>query len=1185
MADLETKVTISADSSQAEKEISKVSDAISKEIPEGVSEASAKVAKEAAAMFTPFIAEMEKVAKAATEQMGSVATASKAAADSSKESLSAVSAEMSKIAQTAKTELGQNATNAIVSAGKRTGEAFTPAKTGMDETAKVAKAKLGGDVVSELDKVAEKARSAIGQDLKNVFGQVSKGLQFASAVTGIGLAATAVKDVAVAASNTADQMAQIRSRINLINDGSQSTSEIMDKIYSAAQRSRGGYLDMADSVAKLNMLAKDAFSSNDEAIMFVEQLNKQFKISGASVEEASSAMYQLTQAMASGKLQGDEFRSIMENAPMLAQSIATQMGLSVGQLKEMSSQGLITADIIKNALFSSAEETNAKFAEIPMTFAEVGQAIQNDAIASFQPVLEELSNLSSSADLQTFVEGIGTAFRVAAAAAQVSIMAISGAFNGLKVAISTITNIAKSFGQLFITTMPAVSAAVVGVTAAFVAQRAIVSTHIAMLSTLTIRTIALRAAMVANAIATHGWTVAKAALAAVIVTTTGLIIGLAASGAILRGLYASLRAGTLLASAAQAIFNAVLMANPISIVVGLLATLAAALGLSQAAAGGFGATMRSVWDSVVHTAVWGVNKIIEALNWLIAKLNSVGDKVAKFFGGTFTAIAQVDTISAETAQGISDKVADVVGQVTSAMSSPDLDVDTGGGADMNSGGGGKSSGGGNGSGGQDLAKEAKQIHEKILQSYLEMQGKQQELIELQYQKELEELEKSKAANVNYEEDLKNLKEIYADKRIKAKQEEADKIRAIETGIRDMIQDFNLALAPKDSTGAVSPMTKKLAEYNDAVDAIEDKYAEMTSNFAKMDAMQQQHYIDMLKQKGIAFEINKEGQLTFEERKNQELLALQANYNKQFALMHLQLEQEKYKIDEAMRTQNFEALQAALTDEYVAMAQNYELRKQLMTEYQEAAMQAHWNGQQVLFDSVNAGLDSMQEGLSGLLQGTQSITQAFQNMGKAILKTISDSIAQWIAAQLKQAVFGKMLQSQQTAASIAAAQAQLPAWSQLAQQMSMATFGASAAAGLAAWSSSTSAGIAQSTALFAAGGGSLQNVTSGGFGRMMDTSRLPKLAEGGLAYGATFAQIGEGKYQEAILPLSETVFDRLGEGISNARGGQGVGGSIVLNISAMDSESFTGFLEGRGGQVMRQFLVNQDREFRSTEGAW
>lgn len=1185
MADLETKVTISADSSQAEKEISKVSDAISKEIPEGVSEASAKVAKEAAAMFAPFIAEMEKVAKVATEQMGSVATASKAAADSSKESLSAVSAEMSKIAQTAKTELGQNATNAIVSAGKRTGEAFTPAKTGMDETAKVAKSKLGGDVVSELDKVAEKARSAIGQDLKNVFGQVSKGLQFAGVVTGIGLAATAVKDVAVAASNTADQMAQIRSRINLINDGSQSTSEIMDKIYSAAQRSRGGYLDMADSVAKLNMLAKDAFSSNDEAIMFVEQLNKQFKISGASVEEASSAMYQLTQAMASGKLQGDEFRSIMENAPMLAQSIATQMGLSVGQLKEMSSQGLITADIIKNALFSSAEETNAKFAEIPMTFAEVGQAIQNDAITAFQPVLEELSNLSSSADLQTFVEGIGTAFRVAAAAAQVSIMAISGAFNGLKVAISTVTNIAKSFGQLFITTMPAVSAAVVGVTTAFIAYRAAIVLCSTQTAALTVAQTALAAKTLILNTATKAAAVAHTAVRVAMAATLIVMGTLTMTTTVLSSGYVALKGVLLGAASAQRILNAVMRANPIRLVISIILGLVAVYATASAAAGGFGATMRSVWDSVVHTAVWGVNKIIESLNWLIAKLNSVGDKVAKFFGGTFTAIAQVDTISAETAQGISDKVANVVEQVTSAMSSPDLDVDTGGGADMNSGGGGKSTGGGKGSNGQDLAKEAKQIHEKILQSYLEMQGKQQELIELQYQKELEELEKSKAANVNYEEDLKNLKEIYADKRIKAKQEEADKIRAIETGIRDMIQDFDMALTEKDSTGSASPMAKKLAEYNDAVDAIEDKYAEMTSNFAKMDAMEQQHYIDELKKKGVVFEMVGYGQIAFEERKNQELLALQRDYNQQFAQMHREMLEEKYAIDEAMRTQNFEALQSALTDEYIAMAQNYELRKQLMTEYQEAAMQSHFNIKEMLFDSAKEGLSQMQEGLSGLLQGTMTLTQAFQNMGKAIVKSISDYIAQWIAAMVRQAVFGKMLQSQQTATSIAAAQAQLPAWSQLAQQMSMATFGASAAAGLAAWSSSTSAGIAQSTALFAAGGGSLQNVTSGGFGRMMDTSRLPKLAEGGLAYGSTFAQIGEGRYQEAVLPLSETVFDRLGEGISNARGGQGVGGSIVLNISAMDSESFTGFLEGRGGQVMRQFLVNQDREFRSTEGAW
>ncbi len=1044
------------------------------------------------------------------------------------------------------------------------------AERALNKVSQAAKQKLGGDISSELDKISAKAQKVFGQDLQSAMNKVGKGVQIAAAATGIGVAATAVKDLAVGAANLSDQMAQIRSRINLINDGSQTTVEIMDKIYAASQRSRGGYLEMADSVAKLNMLAKDAFSSNDEAIFFVEQLNKQFKISGASVEEATSAMYQLTQAMASGKLQGDEFRSIMENAPMLAQSIAQEMGMSVGQLKELSSQGLITADIIKNALYGSAEETNQKFAEIPMTFADIGQSIQNQFIQAFTPVLEQLASITSSGEFMAAFEGVGIAIRSVAAVAQVSIGLISAAFNSMKVVVSTVGNIVKSFAVLVATAMPPVAAAIIGVTAAFIAQRAIVAANSTILAAFTVRAIALRAAMIANAIATHGWTVAKAALAAVIVTTTGLLMGLAASGAILRGLYASLRTGTLLASAAQAVFNAVLMANPIPIVVGLLATLAAAFGLSKAAAGGFSETMSAVWSSVVHTAVWGVNKIIEALNWLIAKLNSVGEKVAKFFGGTFTAIQQVDTISADVAQDIVNKGVDIASQITSGLDGG------GGGSDAGSGKGGKGGGGGKGKG-EDLAKEAKQIHEKILQSFLEMQGNQVELIELQYKKEREELEKSKAANKNYQEDLKLLDEVYTDKRIKAKQEEFTKLRSIETKIRDMQKDFIVATADKDSTGSISPAMQLAKDYTDAIDEIQDRYANMTDEFVKMDKMAQQHYIDTLKAKGIAFDVMEDGRIAFTEQANAEILAKNQEFSQKALEQHTRLADEKWQIDEAMRTQNFEALQAALTDEYVAMQQNYELRKQLMEEYQQAVMDSHWNGQAVMFEAMSAGIDKMQEGISGLLQGTMSVTQAFQNMGKAILKTIADSVAQWIAAQVKQAVFGKMLQSQQTTTSIAAAKAQTPAWATLAQQMAMATFGMSSTAGMAAYQAATAAGLATTT--------SLNSVSSGGFSSFMDAKSMPKMASGGLAYGPTIAQIGEGRYEEAVIPLSDTVFDRLGEGINNASGGKGASGGITFNVSAIDSESFGSFLESRGGRALRQFMVNQDREFIGTEGTW
>ena len=1052
--------------------------------------------------------------------------------------------------------------------------------------------KVANTISSELPKsIAEasnrvaKETAGIRAEIKSIVSQMNKGLQFAGAVTGIGFVADKIKDVAVAATQTADELTSIRSRINLINDGSQSTAEIMDKIYDAANRSRGSYIDMADSVAKLNMLAKDAFSSNDEAIYFVEQLNKQFKISGAGIQEASAAMYQLTQAMASGKLQGDEFRSIMENAPLLAQSIAKEMGMSVGQLKEMSSQGLITADIIKSALFNAAEETDARFGEIPMTFAEVGQSVQNQLIQAFQPVLEQLSTLPQSGEFQAFIEGVGIAIRGLAAAAQGSIGLISAAFAGLRIAISTISQTVRSFGSLFITTMPKISAAVLAVVVAFASYRAAIALCSAQTAALTVKVVAYRVAELASAAATKIHAAAMVVLRAAMAGTATVSAVLTALMVGLRGAYIAVRSGALAAAVAQRVLNAVMKANPVGLLVSVVLTLVTVFATAAAASNGFGATLSSVFSTIVHTAVWGVNKIIEALNWLIAKLNSVGDKVAKFFGGTFTAIAQVDTISADTAQDIVNTAGDIASQVVNGLSGGgggDLDVGGGGGGAADAGGGsgkGGKGGGGKGSAGKDLEKEAKQVHEKILQSYLEMLGNKQELLELEYKKELDELDKSKATNANYQQDLELLNAVYAEKRIKAKQEEMAKMREIENNIRDMRKDLELSLAVKDSTGQASPMVQFTKEYTDAIDAIGDKWDKYSDDFVQMDKMQQQHFIDTLKERGILFEMTEDGRVSFEKQKTEELLAVHRDYNDKYLELQRTMAEEKWNIDEAMRTQNFEALQLALDAEYVATQQSYELRKELLNEYQQAVMDSHWNGQEAIWESASAGIDKLQEGISGLLQGTMSITQAFQNMGKAILKTISDSVAQWIAAQVKQAILGKMLQSQQTAASVAAAQAQLPAWSSLAQQVSMATFGASAAAGLAAWSSSTAAGVAQATALGAVGN------FGGSFGAAFNANSMPKLAEGGLAYGATFAQIGEGKYDEAVLPLSDTVFDRLGDGINRSNGGMGAGGGITLNVSAIDAESFGSFLETRGGRALRQFLVNQDREFVGTAGTW
>lgn len=1050
------------------------------------------------------------------------------------------------------------------------------AEQALDRVARKAEQALGKSISNSLDSVRNKAQKVFGVEIPGLMNAAKSGAAFAGAAMGIEAAGRALKDMAVSAVKTTDQLTQLRARIDLINDGSQSTAEIMDKVFSAANRSRGSFLDMADSVAKLNLLAKDAFTSNDEAIYFVEQLNKQFKIAGAGVQETTSAMYQLTQAMAAGKLQGDEFRSIMENAPMLAQSIAQEMGLSVGQLKEMSSQGLITADIIKNALFNSAEETNAKFAEIPMTFQDIGTKLQNDLIAAFQPVMEELGNMTSSDAFMSVLNELAFSFKVVAAAAQVSIAIIKGAFSGLSVVITTIKNIVSSFVQLFVTSMPLITAAIIGVSSAFLAQKAIIASHNTMLALLTVRTTLVTAASVILGGAIGAVGLAFGAFRAIAMTTQAVIMAIRTANIASAVAMGVAKVATLALSGATAILNAIMMANPIPIFVGALMTLVAVFGLSRAAAGGFSETLSEVFSTIVHTAVWGVNKIIEALNWLIAKLNSVGDKVAKFFGGTFTAIQQVDTISADTAQSIVNTAGDIMGQITSGLSGGggELGGGGGGGGDTSGGGsGGKGGGGGKGGKGEDLAKEAKQIHEKILQSFLEMQGNQVELIKLQYQKEREELEKSKTANENYHEDLKLLDEVYAEKRIKAKQEEMTKLRAIETGIRDMQQDFAFKTASKDSTGNVSPAVQLKNDYENAIDEIEDRYADMVDKFMKMDKMEQQHHIDLLKQRGIEFEMSADGQISYEQRKNEELLAAQEEYNKKALQQHTDLVNEKYAIDEAMRTQNFDALQAALSDEYIAEQQHYDAKKQLMEEWKQAAIDAHWNGQQLLIDALNAGIDSMQSGISGLIQGTTSLMTAIQNIGKAILKTIADFIASWIAAMVKKAVFSKMMQSQEATTSIAAANAQYPAWSALAQQVSMATFGASAAAGMAAWTANTTAGAGLSLANGATSFASLGSAK-------LD---LPKMANGGVAYGSTYAEIGEGKYKEAVLPLSESTYDEMGAGI--ARAGGGATGGITFNVSAMDAHSFGDWLENSAGRSLRQFLVNQNREFVATEGTW
>lgn len=297
------------------------------------------------------------------------------------------------------------------------------------------------------------------QNLNDKFSEgakVSSGLggkikQFAAAYGGI----KAVQGVL----NTSDQLSQTTARLNLMNDGKQSTSELQNMIFQSSQNSRSDYMDTAAFVSQLGIRSGDAFKDNKETVAFANQLNKQFVIAGASQDEVRSATLQLTQALGSGVLRGEEFNAVFEAAPNIMQTVADYMDVPIGSLREMAAKGQISADIVKNAMLSAADETNARFESMPMTFGQVWTTIKNSAIQAFQPVLQEIGKLTSSSDFQKVIQGVTSAIAVAAT--------VAGALFGIVVAI----------GSFVVDNWSWISPIVWGVVAALIAYNAMLLVH------------------------------------------------------------------------------------------------------------------------------------------------------------------------------------------------------------------------------------------------------------------------------------------------------------------------------------------------------------------------------------------------------------------------------------------------------------------------------------------------------------------------------------------------------------------------------------------------------------------------------------------------------------------------------------------------------------------------------------
>lgn len=300
-----------------------------------------------------------------------------------------------------------NTMNKVHSLGTRVSGSFQKQASSMVQLArKSASAEIGllrsKMAIDAVGKASDNASQKIN-NLGNATGALGA---IKGALAGVAIGATVGK-----AMNMSDDYANMNARLNMINDGMQSTNELQKSIFTSAQRTGSAYTEMANGVAKMRMQAGDVFQNNGETIAFLETMNKSFVVGGASIEEQKSAMMQLTQAMASGKLQGDELRSLAETSPALIQAIATKLGVTRGEVKKLGADGKITADIVKTAMLEASESIDQQFRNMPMTWGRAWQNFINFATKAFEPLSIKINQIANSAEFQQFASMVASAIQ------------------------------------------------------------------------------------------------------------------------------------------------------------------------------------------------------------------------------------------------------------------------------------------------------------------------------------------------------------------------------------------------------------------------------------------------------------------------------------------------------------------------------------------------------------------------------------------------------------------------------------------------------------------------------------------------------------------------------------------------------------------------------------------------------
>ena len=378
-----------------------------------------------------------------------------------------------------------------------------------------------------------------------------------------------------------DTLTSTTARLSMMNDGVQTTSELINMVYAAAQDARGSFDQMADVVARFGNNARDAFGSSEEVVAFADLIQKQMTIAGASTQEAANAELQLSQALGSGVLRGDELNSIFEQAPNLIQNIADYLDVPIGQIREMAADGELSASVVKAAIFSAADDINSKFESMPQTFAQIWTSSQNTALMSFQPVLNRLNEIANSDAFQQFVNN---AIGGLSAVASVSLEILNSLVNVADV-------VANNWGWI--------SPIIGGVTAALMVY--------------------------------YGWQLANNAIS---LASKGIKIALAVASYAHAAATGAEVTATAAATAAQYSLNTAFLASPVTwVVMGIIALIAVLLAVTNAIAQVTGVTQSGVGIITGVIAVGGafiLNTIISLINSVITLGVSFWNMLANF---------------------------------------------------------------------------------------------------------------------------------------------------------------------------------------------------------------------------------------------------------------------------------------------------------------------------------------------------------------------------------------------------------------------------------------------------------------------------------------------------------------------------------------------------------------------------